>query len=140
MKNYRILFVVCILALVANWAYTQSQATKENMAVITINAVMSKQPIPVTVSKGTTFTVNLASNPTTGYSWALKSGYNSKIAQKVGSVYNPPSEQIPGRGGSETWTFKGIGKGRTNLTLNYVRPWEKNTPPVKTQTFAITIQ
>lgn len=95
---------------------------------------------PIKVSAGQTFTITLDSNPSTGYKWDLAGALDEKIVQLVKSEYKPPAEQIPGRGGKETWTFKATGKGETRIALKYIRPWEKDVTPAAAKTFIVVVQ
>lgn len=90
---------------------------------------------------GDTIVIRLESNPTTGYSWSLAE-IPSDIIQKVSNIYEPlkTSGNIVGSGGTEIWTFKAISKGNTTLTFQYARPWEKDVPPIKTETYQITVK
>ena len=45
-----------------------------------------------------------------------------------------------GAGGEEVWTFSAPTKGTTQLIFEYVRPFEKNTPPAKTAKFSVVIE
>ena len=90
---------------------------------------------------GERFVIKLESNITTGYSWHLAKS-DSDIIELVSNEYKPYQNtgNIVGSGGIEEWTFKAISKGKTSITLEYVRPWEKDIPPVKQQTYSITIK
>jgi inhibitor of cysteine peptidase len=94
---------------------------------------------PITVTAGQTFNVTLASNPTTGYSWALAKPLNAKLLTLVTNIYQRPETRLVGAGGQEVWTFKAAGEGRTDIALKYVRPWETNVPPVQTTNFVVVI-
>lgn len=107
---------------------------------ITVNSPLSAEAIPIAARVGARFSITLDSNATTGYKWRLSKAPDAKVLKPTGSKYYPPSEQIPGRGGYETWNFQTVGKGSANVTLEYIRPWEKGVPPVKSQTFTISIQ
>jgi len=80
----------------------------------------------VKLAVGQTYTIDLDSNPTTGYSWRLVSPTNS-VFMLVTNTYGPKknTERLVGSGGVEHWTFKAVGKGRAELVLEYMRPWEK---------------
>ncbi len=65
---------------------------------------------------------------------------NSKVLASEGNKYNAPQNGMLGQGGTETWTFKAVGKGTQTIRMEYMRPWEKNTPPAKTQVFHVTVQ
>jgi inhibitor of cysteine peptidase len=92
------------------------------------------------VTAGQTFNVTLASNPTTGYSWALAKPLDAKLLTLVTNIYQRPETRLVGAGGQEVWTFKADGgEGRTDIALKYVRPWETNIPPVQTTNFVVVI-
>ena len=80
----------------------------------------------VKLAVGQTYSINLDSNPTTGYSWKLASPTN-QVFMLVTNSYKPRKNttRVVGSGGVERWTFKTVGKGRAELALEYVRPWEK---------------
>jgi predicted secreted protein len=108
--------------------------------VVTVTAPMSpKKPIPVAVPVGSAFTIALASNQTTGYSWRLAKTPNKAIVERVGSTFTGPTEGRLGMGGIETWTFRATGVGKVTMVLEYVRPWEKGAKPEKTQAFAVSV-
>jgi inhibitor of cysteine peptidase len=94
---------------------------------------------PITVMTGQTFNVTLASNPTTGYSWALAKPLDAKLLTLVTNIYQRPETRLVGAGGQEVWTFKAAGEGRTDIALKYVRPWETNVAPVRTTNFVVVI-
>ena len=90
---------------------------------------------------GANFVIRLESNPTTGYSWRTAE-FASGIVELVSNEYKPQnnSGNIVGSGGTEIWTFKAVGKGKINITFEYVRPWEKDVPPIKKETYLITVK
>ena len=84
------------------------------------------------LDKGDTFTVQLVSNPTTGYLWKLGTPpYDESVMIMRGDRYIQPDEQLCGAPGKRSLTFLAEGSGRTGLRLIYVRPWEKNQPPAR---------
>ncbi len=95
--------------------------------------------IPVAARLGDQIVITLDSNRTTGYQWALAAQPGPTVVQLRASIYNEPEQAMPGRGGTESFTFAAVTKGTGTLTLNYVRPWEKDTPPAKTQKFVVTV-
>lgn len=87
------------------------------------------KPLQVTAANPT-FTIRMASNPTTGYSWILKK-YNKHYLKLIDHHYVKPQQAMPGAGGYEEWNFKVSPlafKKSTSIKLNmfYSRPWEKN--------------
>ena len=54
--------------------------------------------------------------------------------------YQVPETLIPGAGGKEIWVFQAVGAGKTEITLQYVRPWEKGMAPSQTATFVVVVR
>ena len=113
---------------------------QDNVQITTTIKQSNTAAIPVVVPAGSQFVINLPSNQTTGYKWTMAGKGNARVVQMVSNVYNEPSNPMPGKGGSESWTFKAVAKGKVTFVLNYARPWEKNVRPAKSQTFNITVQ
>jgi predicted secreted protein/putative hemolysin len=95
---------------------------------------------PVTLKVGDTLTVQLNSNPSTGYSWKVISD-NADILEQVGEPQFSLGDKtpVPGAGGTETFTFLAKAKGTTTLTLLYSRPWETNTTPTPQNTWTAQV-
>ncbi len=53
---------------------------------------------------------------------------------------NPHNPGMVGVGGTFLFTFKAAKPGKTEVNLEYVRPWEKNKKPVKTFTTTIEVE
>ena len=94
----------------------------------------------VEVEVGQEFTITLESNPTTGYQWQLAKPLDEGILKFIGSEYKAPETELLGAGGKEVWTFKAVNRGIAEISLKYVRLWEKDVPPAKEQTFAIIVK
>lgn len=93
----------------------------------------------VDVAANGTITVTLESNPTTGYKWDLPTPPDAQVVKFVSSKYNPPSEQIPGRGGTETWVFQAVGAGTAKVNLRYLRPFAPQDNP-KDYSFTVNVK
>lgn len=93
-----------------------------------------------TLKVGDTLTVVLNSNPSTGYSWKV-SAVDEKVLQPVGEPQFSLGSKtpVPGAGGTQTFTFNAVGKGKTTLTLIYVRPWETNVTPTPNDVFTANV-
>lgn len=82
----------------------------------------------ITLEKNQTeFTIKLPSNPTTGYSWFLKS-YDSSLVQPLEHEFIGPKESRIGAGGTEIWRFRPTQKAFQvpqfiQLTFVYAQPW-----------------
>jgi len=94
---------------------------------------------PVTAQVGEQFTVALDSNPSTGYSWQIV-GFDQAVVTLLSSEFRRADNPMPGASGRQIWTFKAASKGGTNISLKYIRPWERNTPPAKTASVAVTVK
>jgi predicted secreted protein len=94
----------------------------------------------VMTEEGREFTVRLSSNRTTGYHWRLAGPLEERIVKLVKSEYLSYDTGLTGSGGEEIWTFLGTGRGETEITMEYARPWEKGVQPVKTATIIVSVR
>jgi inhibitor of cysteine peptidase len=83
-----------------------------------------------------TFTIILSSNPTTGYSWFLKS-IDTDLIKPVNKVFIAPNKGLIGAGGYEKWTFQIKPGGFSvpqnfSITMVYARPWEMQGVQIST--------
>lgn len=99
--------------------------------LLTIQAcvAMAEEPAPpaITLPVGTSITIHLPNNPTTGYSWDIKNT-DLKIV-KVETSTQKPDEKLMGAPSPLTVTITGLKEGTTTLTMTYQRPWEKDKAP-----------
>jgi inhibitor of cysteine peptidase len=96
-------------------------------------------PEPVEIGVGRQVTLELSSNPTTGYSWALISEADTAVVRLVSDSYVPPAAQIPGAGGVQRIVLEGVAAGEATLDFGYRRPWETDVPPSDTASFDVTV-
>jgi hypothetical protein len=71
-------------------------------------AQIEKQAKTIQVRKNNSiFSITLDANPTTGYTWFLKS-YDQLFIKPLGKKYKMKAgaEEMPGAGGKEVWTFQ----------------------------------
>jgi inhibitor of cysteine peptidase len=89
---------------------------------------------------GKTFTIALDANATTGYNWS-QTIKDTGVVAYVDNAYVAEARdpQVVGGGGTDTFTFKAVGKGTTTITLAYARPWE-SVPPAQTRTITVTVK
>jgi predicted secreted protein len=92
---------------------------------------------PISVKTGQEFLIALPGNATTGYSWTAKSSGPAVAVE--GSAYQGSSSQRMGAGGQQIFIFEAGKPGSATVTFSYGRPWQKNTKPARTMTFAITV-
>lgn len=93
----------------------------------------------VTATVGSSFTIELESNATTGYAWqatvdpsgALTAGEHQYLAPATGAV---------GAGGWEWFRYTAASVGAATITFEYRRPWEPaSAPAAATVTYTVTI-
>jgi inhibitor of cysteine peptidase len=123
--------ILLMAMLVFAWTAMAEEAAKPEMVATQT----------VSVKTGEQFTVSLESNPTTGYSWQLAKLVDEKVVQFVSSKYERTGKKgLVGAGGQEHWTFRSTGTGKTSVEMKYVRPWEKNVPPVRVATIVVEVK
>jgi len=133
----------CVLALVmvlAAAALVSGCGEKEKKDQNTGKAREYSDPAkPVEVEAGQEFVIVLESNPSTGYEWEISGspGENIKLAEKG---FRPPDNTMPGAPGRQYWNFKAESPASSKVTFNYVRPWEKDVAPAKTEAFTINVK
>lgn len=88
-------------------------------------------PVPantiVQTSVNEEFEVTLDSNPSTGYQWQVRN-IDATIAELVNDEYIPPESGLVGAPGKQVFTFEALKEGKTTIELEYVRPWEPESP------------
>ena len=92
----------------------------------------------ISVDVGQEFVMALDSNPTTGYTWQEK--FDASFLELVDSIYEPSSQTkrgLVGAGGTQSFKFKALQKGKTSVTLVYQRPWEKE--PLEEKVFTVNV-
>ena len=73
---------------------------------------------------GETFQIELASSPSTGYSWKWVNKDDVTAVDTVGHHFIESGPGKIGGGGIEIWNFKGIKSGSAVIKLEYNRYWE----------------
>ncbi len=94
----------------------------------------------VTVALDGTVIVALASNPSTGYSWAVVATEPANLELDGEPTYVPPGSTTPvvGAAGTEVFTFKAIETGTSKLSMAYARSFETGVAPE--ETFEVTVK
>jgi inhibitor of cysteine peptidase len=108
--------------------------------LVLLAAAVSAQTIPLNTSLHNKFSIDLASNPTTGFRWHLGNKLIEKLVRPLGSEFIPPQTQLVGAGGREIWRFQAMGRGRTKIVLEYARPWEKGYKPADRRVYEVIIK
>ena len=105
---------------------------------------MAAEPVQekITMHEGETVTRTLDGNPTTGYLWkAQEQPADSPV--KVETAVVPRGRQggrpVCGAPSPTQVTITAQGPGTATVVVNYARPWEKDTPPIRTVQYEITV-
>ncbi len=93
----------------------------------------------IVTQPGARFAVELDANATTGFRWRLGRPLDERVVRLRGTAYRVEDAQRTGSGGTEVWTFEAVAPGRTSILFEYVRPWERETPPVRSRTVVVEV-
>jgi len=141
--NSLIILIAAAVIAVSSFLFAQSvgcaqeQQSRQNSAG---EGVYSDPEIQIKIRTGNKITILLDSNPTTGYSWRLAQPLDERVLKLIDSKYQAPQTHLIGAGGKELWIFEATGSGKAEISFQYVRPWEKDVPPVKQETFTVVVE
>lgn len=82
----------------------------------------------IQVAVGDRFAIELAGNPTTGYTWQIH--VDSQHLELLSQEFEPGGEGV-GAGGQEVFRFRVLAAGETEIACEYRRPWDKEVRDTK---------
>lgn len=82
----------------------------------------------VRLEPGQELRVTLASNPTTGYSWAETAPPDPAVLRLVSNDYVQGGSNAPGAGGTQVLVYEAVGEGMAAVSISYLRPFEPDSP------------
>ncbi len=126
-----------IMAVITMILYTGLVMAQEQPDAVPVFSDPAKN---IEVKTGQEFVIELDANRTTGYQWQLSGPLDNSILKQLGSEYRASKTGLVGAGGKEIWKFKAAGQGKTTIAMKYIRPWEKNIPPVRELEFRLLIR
>jgi inhibitor of cysteine peptidase len=99
----------------------------------------------IQVSAGSSVTVTLCSNPTTGFQWGQAQIADPTVAAEADHKFVEPNQSVDGQllmgaPGQDVWTFKALKKGSTTISMDYSRPWEGGEKAEWTFNLTITVK
>ncbi|MGA3360068.1 MAG: protease inhibitor I42 family protein [Halobacteriota archaeon] len=94
----------------------------------TSNATALREATNLTVVQGQNFTIQLQSNPSTGYQW--EPTYNNASITLVNQTYVASNISALGAPGTDLFTFLATQTGTSVITFNYVSPANQTTNSV----------
>lgn len=83
--------------------------------------VYTDPSMPIRLQTGDEFSIELESNPSTGFGWVLTEQLKSSVVRMVSVSYRPPDPPVPGSPGTDFWTFRATGPGTAEITLGYLK-------------------
>jgi inhibitor of cysteine peptidase len=112
-----------------------SAADEQKSGKPVINYTNAQKSIVVKSSQPS-FTVTIQSNPTTGFSWFLKS-FDPTLIKPIKRTFHPIKNGLLGSGGYEEWTFYVRALAftvpqSTSITLMYARPFDLDSAQLTT--------
>jgi len=121
MKNIGLASGVVILSLalvILCTGCTSSTTPSPSTGTATSNATALGAAI--TVVQGQNFTIQLQSNPSTGYRW--EPTYDNSSITFINRAYVASSIPMPGAPGADTFIFQGVKQGTSIITFNNISP------------------
>jgi inhibitor of cysteine peptidase len=110
------------------------------LMLVWLATAQAGDPKPMTVTAGQQFKITLQYNASTGYQWVLAKAPDAKLVKLLGTEYKRLDTKLIGAGGDMVWTFQALAEGKTQIGLDYVRPWEKGQKPAQATNFVVVIQ
>ncbi len=80
------------------------------------------------VAVGTSVTIRLPENPSTGFRWQLNEGAADGL-ELVANEFEPSTALMPGAGGLRVFRFVARSAGPAQLELSYAQPWDRVASP-----------
>lgn len=76
-------------------------------------------------SPGESKALELAENPSTGYSWRIDRNASHGLDRvAITDEGHEPGPNLPGAPGTHRWRIRALKPGRTTIEFAYQRPWE----------------
>lgn len=97
---------------------------------------------PITIKRGQQLLVELSSNPTTGYAWAVTEMNTDILERQLSGTFTlgEGGEGSVGVGGTEVLAFLGKETGSTVLRIEYLRPFEAGGLPAQVIRFDVAVE
>ena len=95
------------------------------------------------LKQGEVMSINLESNPSTGYAWYATISDSAVLVQMSEPQYIEPTGSatpIVGAAGTQTFFFQAVETGTTTVSLDYKRSWETDVQPLQTITLTVEVQ
>ena len=104
-----------------------------------INATESDNGSALTLHSGEGLSISLAITTGTGYGWQVVHIDRKVLRQDSQPTLVQSAHPIPGATATQVFRFMVAGLGKTQLELDYVRPWQKGVAPARTFSVEVTV-
>lgn len=143
MKSKLILVWIAIAISIPLLACSAAPTTAPAAEQLSVDASYSGKQVEVAV--GQSLVVTLESNPSTGFKWDLAGITDQAVLEKVSNEFKAAEAKsgeplLVGAPGKEIWTFKALKKGKSEISLEYRRPWESGVQPAQTFTLNVVVE
>jgi inhibitor of cysteine peptidase len=95
---------------------------------------------PVALARGQGLEVRLSSNAGTGYGWRLDREASPLVLSGGSSQDVAAAPGLPGGRLTTVYTYKGAGRGTTDLAFTFKRPWEPDKPGDRKAVFKVKVR
>ena len=134
----RVFLIISLLTTLTIIFQVSNASTPMSNSEITVNDTNNNSQI--IIQKGNIMIVELLTNPGIGYSWQIIQNDPDKLKSLGDSVLKPIEAEAPGASENQVFRFSAQNSGSTMLELHYLRPWERNLPPLKTYQINVQIR
>jgi inhibitor of cysteine peptidase len=117
-----IMLTAVVLALAVAGVVAIATLTGDDGTPVARTLTATDRGTTVTLKPDEEVVIQLPSNVTTGYRWAIDT-LDVNTVTFLGSTYIAPSDGAVGQGGTEELRFRALTPGTTALNLKYWQPW-----------------
>ena len=93
----------------------------------------------ISINTGTSFTIRLDSNPSTGYGWTIDRASTMDIVRLLTSTFEASDSDALGAAGAEVFVFEAVGAGAGVLRLTYERSFDDPPIPERVVEFIVLV-
>ena len=140
MKFRKVFIILTAIAAVVLFSYFHPEGIRSHSPLGSKASGYSDPSKMIRTEVGEEFSIELESNPTTGYGWSLSKEFDDRRLKVVEIRHHAAKTSRVGAGGRDLWVFEALRPGQVVLSLEYVRPWEKDIPPVQRKDFTVLIK
>ena len=123
MKGRIVIILLLLLLAIVTCSCTSDRVIHVEISCDTFSKNPTSMQDDLEIYIGDKIYLELCSNPSTGFEWGYKIT-GDKAIQEVGHRYQAPTGDVPGTPGRQTWVFKAVDRGNTEIFMTYSQPWD----------------